>query len=281
MAELHAHADDIIVSDLSIYYPAHGGSASHQAIEGANFTVPHNSVCGLLGESGSGKSTLAKVLAARGNEASQRSVLPVINGGEALVHGINVGKLSKRKRNRLTANIGFLGQNDGATLPPDRTIADCILEPIAERSKYFDRQDVGFVIAELMDQLSLPLAMLQKYPSELSKGQRQRIALVRALVTQPDLLVADEPTLGVDLMSRPKIVDVLERCKNEKGMTMLLISHDIAVLERLVDDLIVLQNGSMVGRGSIEHVFSSTNHSYVQRLAAALRETAYDELALE
>ncbi|WGD36557.1 ATP-binding cassette domain-containing protein [Lysinibacter sp. HNR] len=281
MVEHGARGDDIIVSDLSVYYPSRGGSATHQAIEGVNFTVAGGAVCGVLGESGSGKSTLIQFLAARGNEMTQRGIQPIVNGGEATVLGVNLTKLSKRKRNQLTAHIGYLGQSDGSTLMQDRTIADSILEPIAERSKDFDRQAVGLIIAELMDQLALPLTMLHSYPSELSKGQRQRIVLVRALVTQPKILVADEPTLGVDLANRPKIADVLERQKRERGMTMLLVSHDISVLERLVEDLVILQNGSMVGHGPINEVFSATKHSYVQRLAEALRETAYDELALD
>ncbi|MFC4224508.1 ABC transporter ATP-binding protein [Lysinibacter cavernae] len=274
-------SDDIIVSDLSISYPAHGGSAQHQAIEGVSFSVPKGAVCGLLGESGSGKSTLAKVIAARGNEVTQRTVQPVVNSGAAIVLGQNVVKLSKRKRSILTAEIGYLGQADGATLPPDRTVADCILEPIAERDKRFDRQQIGLVIAELMDQVALPLTMLHTYPHELSKGQRQRVAIVRALVMQPRMLVADEPTLGVDVANRPRVVDMLDAYRTRHNATMLLVSHDITVLERLVDELIVLQSGSLVGRGTIEEVFSQTNHTYVQRLAAALRATAYDELAIE
>ncbi|GAA3584475.1 ATP-binding cassette domain-containing protein [Klugiella xanthotipulae] len=272
--------DEIVVSDLSIYYPAHGGSAEHQAVEGVSFSVPRGSVYGLLGESGSGKSTLARVLAARADEGNSR-VSPIVNSGVATVLGEDVVKLSKKKRNQLTADIGFLSQSAGATLPPDRTVADVILEPIVERTKKFDRKAVGLVIAEMMDLLALPLTMLNNYPHELSKGQRQRIAVMRAMVMQPKILVADEPTLGVDVANRPRIINLLAHFREKNEMTLLLVSHDIAVLEHLVEELIVLQEGSLVGRGTIEDVFSAADHGYVRRLADALRATAYDELSTD
>ncbi len=269
------------LSDLSIRYPAHGGSPHHQAIEGVSFDVPPGAVFGLLGESGSGKSTIARVLAGRAHETPNRSAHPVLNGGSVTALGMNTMKLGRRKRAALTAHVGYLGQTDGAMLPPDRSIADCILEPIVERTRKFDRNEVGLTVARLMDQVGLPLTMLHKFPSELSRGQRQRVAVVRALVMQPRVLIADEPTLGVDVANRPKIIETLANYRDTRHATMLLVSHDIAVLERLVEQLIVLQSGTLVGRGSIEEVFSETHHPYVQRLAAALRATAYDEVALE
>ena len=268
---------DVVVSDLSIGYPARAGSPAHQAIQGVSFAVPRGGVFAILGESGSGKSTLARTLAGRGDQLFGPTH-PQINGGEATVLGQRLRDMSRRRREALTAHVGFLAQDAGAGLPPDRTVQDVLLEPIVERTSRFDRHHVGAHIAEMMDRLELPLAMLQNYPYELSKGQRQRIALLRALVTEPRLLVADEPTIGVDVSARALVAGLLADERARDGMTILLVSHDIPVLEQLVDELLVLQHGAMVGRGTIASVFGAPEHPYVAHLAEALRNTAYDEL---
>ncbi len=268
---------DIVASDLSIGYHAHGGAAAYQAIEGVSFSVARGGVFAILGESGAGKSTLARTLAGRAAEAHGRAAAH-INGGEATVLGESLRGIGHRKRDALTARIGYVAQNAGGALPGDLTVQDVLLEPIAERTKRFDRRAVGSHIAEMLDRLELPLTVLAQYPYELSRGQRQRIALVRGFVTEPSVLVADEPTSGVDVGTRPLVTSLIEAERERTGLTVLLVSHDIPVLEQLVDELIVLQKGSMVGRGTIETVFAAPEHPYVANLAEALRSTAYDEL---
>ena len=275
MAE--ADGRDIVASDLSIGYPAHAGAPAHQAIEGVSFSVPAGSVFAILGESGSGKSTLARTLAGRADHGRTRSI-PHINGGEAIVLGQRLREITHRRREALTARIGYLPQDAGASIPGDRTVQDVLLEPIAERTRRFDRKRVGAHVAQMLDRLELPLTVLAAYPYELSRGQRQRIALVRAFVTEPSLLVADEPTSGVDVSSRPLVTALIQGERARTGMTVLLVSHDIPVLEQLVDELLVLQHGSMVGRGTISSVFGEPDHPYVAHLGEALRNTAYDEL---
>ncbi|MEB4616001.1 ABC transporter ATP-binding protein [Leucobacter sp. M11] len=271
----------ILVSDVSLAYPAHGGGREFQAVEGVSFDVPSGGVTAILGESGSGKSTLARYLAARATEVAHRSAHIHLNGGEATVLGESLRRLGRRKRSRLTAHIGYLGQDDGATLPSDLNVGDILFEPIAERVKRFDREAMGERIAEMMDLLALPLTMLQRYPFELSKGQRQRVAVLRSLMLTPRMVVADEPTLGVDAVNRPKIVELLKWYREKQGATLLLVTHDIAMLEALVDELLVMQQSAMVGRGTIDEVFSGSDHRYVQQLAEALRTNAYDEIATE
>lgn len=271
----------IAVSDLSLSYPAHGGGREFQAVEGVSFAVPRGGVTAILGESGSGKSTLARFLAARATDVPQRSSHIQLTGGDAVVLDEPLRKLSKRKRGKLSAYIGFLAQDAGATLPPDLNVGDIVFEPITERVKRFDREAMGETVAEMMDILALPLTMLQAYPFELSKGQRQRVAVLRSLILGPPLLIADEPTLGVDAVNRPKIVELLTWYQRRESASILLVSHDIGVLEALVGEVLVMQQGAMVGRGSIDEVFRGSEHPYVQRLAEALRTTAYDEVANE
>lgn len=280
MTDVQPDADlAVVVSDLSLAYPAHGGGREFQAVEGMSFTLRRGEILAVLGESGSGKSTLTRFLAGRATDPAQKSAHINAIGGEATVLGQSLRKISRRNRGRLTAFVGHLGQDAGATLPPDLNVGDIVCEPVMERSKKFDREALGETIAEMMDLLALPLTMLQSYPFELSKGQRQRVAVMRSLIMDPALLVADEPTLGVDANNRPRIINLLNWYRARTGASMLLISHDIGMLEALVDEVIVMQHGRAVGRGQINDVFRDASHKYVQQLAEALRATAYDEIA--
>lgn len=269
----------VLVSDLSLLYPAHGGAKSFNAVDGVGFSVGRGQVLAMLGESGSGKSTIARFLAGRGNEAGEKHGRIRVGGGDATVLAVPMRKLGRRAATRLTAHVGFLSQDAGATLPADLNVGDILLQPITERTKRFDREALGREIAEMMDIVALPLSKLQEYPYELSKGQRQRVAVMRSLMLAPSLLIADEPTLGVDANNRPRIVELLRWFRERTSAAMMLVSHDIRVLEALVDEVLVLQQGRLVGAGDINEIFRQADHAYVQRLAEALRATAYDEVA--
>jgi ABC-type glutathione transport system ATPase component len=280
MRNLNLSADPaVLASDISLEYPAHSGARSFVAVQGVSFEIENGGVLALLGESGSGKSTLARVLAGRATEAADRSDRVKVTSGQGYVFGVGVKRLGRRERTRFTARVGFLPQEAGATLSPDLTIGDILTEPIRERDKHFDVNEAGERIAEMFETVALPLEMLQRYPYELSKGQRQRIAVMHSLMLEPALLVADEPTLGIDPTHRPSIVKLLQWYRKRTGATMMLISHDIATLEALVDQVVVLQEGQVVGRGSINTIFRDAQHDYVVQLANALRATAYDEVA--
>lgn len=282
MAHPVIEADPAIgVSDLSLTYPAHAGGRAFNAVEGLSFDVPRGNVVALLGESGSGKSTLARFLAGRAKDTTEKAAHIKLTGGAATVLDVPMGRLSRRTRSRLTAYTGYLGQDAGATLPPDLNVGDILFEPIAERSKNFDREELGEQVAEMMEIVALPLSKLQDYPYELSKGQRQRVAVMQSLMLDPPLYIADEPTLGVDANNRPRIVDLLRWYRERTQATMMLITHDIGMLEALGQDVLVMQEGSLVGRGDINDIFRNADHGYVQRLANALRSTAYDEIAEE
>lgn len=268
----------IVVSDLTLGYPAHAGGVSHNAIEGLSFEVRRGEVRALLGESGSGKSTLLKFLAGQAIGVERGARIRAHNG-DAAVLGVPMRRISKRELTRLTVRVGFLSQGAAATLPAEMNVGEILMQPIAERSKNFDRAQVGEQIAEMMDMLGLSLSKLQEYPYELSKGQRQRVAVIRSLILEPTVFLADEPTLGVDALGRPGIIELLRWYQERTGATMMLVSHDIAMLEALVEQVIVMQQGRLVGAGNINEIFRRADHGYVQQLAQALRATAYDEVA--
>lgn len=274
------HQDEDImiqVSDLSLGYPAHGGGAAFAALEGVIFAVPEATVTALLGESGSGKSTLARYIAARGLSSTDRGSRLKALSGDVRVAGQHLAGLNRKKSAVIAAEIGYLEQDGGAKLTPDLTVGDILMQPVSDKFKRFDRELYTRRITDLLDQVSLPLDVLSQFPFQLSKGQRQRIAVIRPLVLAPNILVLDEPTMGIDPTNRPKVIDLLERYQQEHDATMIVVSHDIALLERLVDDVNILQDGNIVGRGAINDIFTDAEHDYVQRLAVALRSTAYDE----
>lgn len=268
----------VIVSDLTLGYPAHAGGVAHNALEGVGFEVRRGEVRALLGESGSGKSSLLRFLAGQASEG-ERGARMRVQSGDASVLGISMRRAGRRQLTRLTARVGFLTQGAAATLPAELNVGEILMQPIAERVKHFDRAEVGEQIAEMMDMLGLSLSKLQEYPYELSKGQRQRVAIIRSLMLGPTLYLADEPTLGVDALGRPGIIELLRWYHERSGATMMMVSHDIAMLEALVEQVLVMQQGRLVGAGDINEIFRHGDHSYVRQLAQALRATAYDEIA--
>lgn len=269
----------VLVSDVSLGYPAGGGRRAYNAVEGLGFTLGRGKTLALLGESGSGKSTLARFIAGRGSEAADAHARIRITGGDATVLGLSLRRLKRRGLQQLTARVGYLAQDAGSTLPAELNVGDILFSPIAERTRHFDRAQLSQQIVEMMEIVGLPLTKLQEYPYELSKGQRQRVAVMRSLMLAPSLYIGDEPTLGVDANSRPRIVDLLEWYRNRTGATLVLVSHDIGLLERLGQRVLVLQAGQAVGEGDINEIFRRADHGYVQQLAQALRANAYDEVA--
>lgn len=281
MRDIDIHIDPVIqVSDLSLGYHQRAGK-TFAAVEGVNLTISNGSSLALLGESGSGKSTLARFLAGEGHRHPNKAERVKRVSGEAHVFGTKLSKISRSSYRTLSAHIGFLPQDAGAKLTPDLNVGDLVFQPIEERDRTFDRAALGAYVAQMFDVLALPLSFLQKYPYELSKGQRQRVAVCQSLIHQPQMYVADEPTLGVDALNRPKIIELLDWYRGEHHPTMLLVSHDIKLLEALINDVLILQSGSAVGQGSIDTIFRHAEHEYVIKLAHALRANAYDDIATE
>lgn len=260
----------LVVSDLSVEYPAHGAGAACVAVRGVSFTIAPGEILGLLGESGSGKSTLARVLAGRNLSSAKGEVAPRITGGDATVAGFGLRRLPRRRLPQLTFHVGYVPQDAGTRLPASLTVAEIVAEPVFERDKHYNRAAAGERVATLIDAMRLPLGVLDSYPYELSGGQRQRVALARALVLGPSVLIADEPTAGIDVTVRDTVVDVLGRMRQDGAFSALVISHDPAVLRRLTDRVAVLQRGRLVGFGAFDELLASPEHPYVTGLASAL-----------
>ncbi len=265
-----AHGFPIVLSDLTLEYPAHGASAAHVALHGVTFTIAPGEVMGLLGSAGSGKSTLAKVLSGVALDPRQSDVRPVITGGEATVLGLQLRGLPRRKLPEYRFHVGYLPQDAASTLPADRTVAEIVGEPILERDRRYNRRALQTRVATMVDGVRLPLGLLEKFPYELSGGQRQRVALARALVLGPSVLIADEPTAGIDLTVRDAVAQLIGELREHHTFSALIISHDLPVLRRTADRIAVLDRGELAALGTIDEVFDDPVHPYVRALAGAL-----------
>ena len=250
--------------DLTIAYPAANGSPRFDAIRGIDLRIEPGELVGVVGESGAGKSTLARMLAGGASRAGQRA--PRIAGGSLSVLGMRVAHARRRTRRVLGAEVGYLPQQAGRALAPDRTVIENVTQPLFERDRRYDPREAGTRAAELIDAVQLPLSILDRYPWELLGGQRQRVAIARSLIMQPKLWIADEPTTGVDVLTRGPILDTLLELHSERVFSALIVSHDAAVMTRTTDRILVLQRGIVVGTGQADAVLADPMHPYVRGL---------------
>ncbi|MGH3704903.1 MAG: ATP-binding cassette domain-containing protein [Agromyces sp.] len=265
-----AHGYPIVLDDLSVEYPAKGPSPAHVALHGLSFSVAPGEVLGLLGSAGSGKSTLARLLSGVAFDTRSAEGRPLITGGDATVLGQSLRGIPKRKLPEYQFHVGYLPQDAASKLPADRTVAEIIGEPILERDHRYNARALATRVATMLDGVRLPLGKLDLYPYELSGGQRQRVALARALVLGPSVLIADEPTAGIDLTVRDVVAQLIGELQREHTFSAVIISHDLPVLRSTAKRVAVLDRGRLVAIGTIDEVLDDPRHPYVKALAGAL-----------
>lgn len=256
-------------SDLSLRYHSSSQLTRAVAVDGVDLEVPAGSVIAIVGETGSGKSTLARAVALQSDIRGDRRA-PVISGGELEVLGRRVRGIGGRARERLSRRVGYLRQEAGQHLAPRLTAEENIIEPIYQIDRKFPRREAGAAAASLLDAVRLPLSMLDALPHELSKGQRQRVAIARSLVLEPEILVADDPTAGIDVTVRGQILDVIAQLQQQRSFAALIVTADLAEVRRITDMLAIMHMGRIVGIGKVEEVLSDPWHPYVRRLGESL-----------
>jgi peptide/nickel transport system ATP-binding protein len=255
----------IAAKDLSIRYRPHGASPAAQAVNGATFDLFTGEILAVIGESGSGKSSLARVIAGHGDLNSPGA--PQISGGEISVLGVHLRRVDSHSRYWLHSNVGYLEQSAGGNLHPHLTVGESIAEPIYERDRKFSQRLAGMAVATLIDAVRLPMSMMNKFPHELSAGQRQRVAIARALILEPVLLVADDLTAGVDVTARQPILDIIRELQSERSFSAFIVTSNLWEVESISNLVLVMYRGVVVGRGAIEDVLHNPQHPYTQQLA--------------
>ena len=254
--------------DLTLRYTSDNPETRTIAVEGADLNIVPGQVVAVVGETGSGKSTLAKAVALEADRPDEDS--PRITGGTLEVLGTKVRGIGSRKRGLLRLGVGYLRQEAGDHLSPRLTVGENIAEPIFARDRWFDQDEAGRAVATLVDAVRLPLSTMNKYPHELSKGQRQRVAIARALILEPALLVADDPTAGIDVTVRSSILDTLVELQQLQSFSALIVTADLGEVRRVSSHVAVMHGGLIVGVGELDEVLETSTHPYVQSLSTTL-----------
>jgi peptide/nickel transport system ATP-binding protein len=230
-----------------------------QALAGVSFTLQAGRSLGVVGESGSGKSTLARLVMA----------LERPSAGRVRLEGVDLHRLDAAALRRARTQFQMVFQDPYGSLDPRRTVAQTVAEPLAvlHRASAAEQRER---VAETLDAVGLRATDGAKYPHEFSGGQRQRIAIARALITRPKLIVADEPVSALDVSVQAQVLNLMQDLQDRWGVTYLFISHDLAVVEHVCDEVLVLHEGRIVEQGAPARLFSAPQHPYTQRLLAAV-----------
>ena len=253
----------IEVSDLDFAY--RDGDGWTKVLHGVNFTIAAGEAFGLVGESGCGKSTVAYQLLGLRRENGR------ILDGQILFQGINLGRLNRPELDRLRGNrMSLVPQNPTTALSPGMRVGRQLIETL-QYHRAFAGQEVERVV-ELLRLVGLPSpeTVRARYPHELSGGQQQRVCIAMALACEPDLIVLDEPTTGLDVTTQEQIVGLLADLRVRLGMAMLYVTHDLGVLSQVADRVGVMYAGRMVEIASTRELFAQPKHPYTQGLIASI-----------
>lgn len=261
----------IFLDDIRVVFNTRTGSILHPnkvtAVDGLTIKLMPGETIGIVGESGCGKSTTANVMCG----------LQAPTSGKVYFKGVDVTKRTADMRKIIGRVISVVFQDPATALNARMTVHDQLLDPMivhnvgtkAEREKR---------IKELIDMVGLPSSVLEALPGQMSGGQRQRVAIARALSLKPDAIIADEPTSALDVSVRAQILNLLTDLKKELGLSMVFISHDIQTVRYISDNIIVMNKGKAVERGTAAEVFNNPKDDYTRLLLGAAPSLLHPDL---
>jgi peptide/nickel transport system ATP-binding protein len=231
------------------------------AVDCVNFQIEKGETYALVGESGSGKSTIAKMVAG----------LLVPTSGSVIIDNknFNDANLEKASMNALRRKTQMVFQSPYASLNPRWKIGNIINEPIKAFGLIKDENDQHKRVIELLEQVGLSERDIKKYPHEFSGGQRQRISIARALASEPEIIICDEPTSALDVSVQAQVLNLLKDLQKNFSLTYLFISHDLAVISTMANNIGVLKEGVLVEQATPNDLFHKPQHDYTKMLLAA------------
>jgi peptide/nickel transport system ATP-binding protein len=231
-----------------------------KAVDGVSFSVDPGKSFGVVGESGSGKSTLARLVMAL--DKPDKGALSVI--------GSDPFALSDADLRRHRRNFQMVFQDPFGSLNPRHTVGRIVAEPLDGLALQLSAAERAQRLAEALGEVGLPSDAASRYPHEFSGGQRQRIAIARALITRPKLIVADEPVSALDVSVQAQVLNLMQDLQQRHGVTYFFISHNLAVVEHVCDNVAVMYQGRIVEQAPSEALFENPRHPYTQALMAAI-----------
>ena len=256
------------VQDLRRDYPLPrtsllGPRPQVHALRGVSLDIHAGRSLGVVGESGSGKSTLARLVMA----------LDTPSAGSVELLGRDLHRLTACELRAARRDLQMVFQDPYGSLDPRQTVETIVTEPLQALANA-TKAELRERAAEVLAQVGLRAGDAHKYPHEFSGGQRQRIAIARAVITRPRLIVADEPVSALDVSVQAQVLNLLQDLQERHGVSYLLISHDLAVVQQLCDEVLVLYQGQVVERGAPQALFTQPRHPYTQALVAAVPRMA-------
>ena len=251
------------VSGLSVKFPIRGGVLGKvqkyfSAVENVSFSVQAGQILSIVGESGCGKSTLVKSLVG----------LVPMDSGEFKLFGEKVVKGRTASGKRVSDLVQMIFQDPFSSLNPRQTVSEILTAPLVARGVGFSEAEAR--AKELLERVSMPVESLQKFPHEFSGGQRQRLCIARSLMVKPKILLCDEVTSALDVSVQAQILHLLDDLRNEFGLSIVFISHDMQVVRALSDEVLVMYFGHVVERGNADQVLTNPQHEYTQKLLASV-----------
>ena len=230
-----------------------------KAVDGVSLTIRKGEVLSVVGESGSGKSTLGRLVL--------RLLRPT--AGSVRLDGVDLGALGKSKLRSQRRKMQIIFQDPFSSLNPHMSVGEALRE-VLDTHTIGTKADRADRVIKLLARVGLPASAVSRFPHEFSGGQRQRIGIARALASEPSFIVADEPVSALDVSIQAQIINLLQDLKEELGLAMMFISHDLAVVRHISDRVAVMYLGRIVELGSADNVFTNPGHPYTAALLSSV-----------